>query len=49
MSTERSMREWEKEERLAATQEKMRELDATIVMGDGEKSTNGKVKAAEEN
>jgi len=43
MSTERSMREWEKEERLAATQEKMSELDATIVM-DGEKAqeVNGK-------
>jgi predicted PurR-regulated permease PerM len=48
MSTERSLREWEKEERLAATKEKMNEIDATIVM-DGEKSreVNGQVKATE--
>src|SRR5262245_36026384 len=49
MSTERSLREWEKEERLAAAaQEKESELDATVVL-DGEPvvDVNGKVKSAE--
>ena len=50
MSTERSLREWEKEENRVATQEqeKMNDLDATVVLDAQQPlDANGKVKAGE--
>jgi AI-2 transport protein TqsA len=45
MSTERSLRAWEEEERRAALAAKIQDPEATVVMGDGEvgKSTSEKV------
>lgn len=45
MSTERSLREWEKQERLAQASEKAVDIDATVVI-DAVASSNGKASSA---